>query len=355
VLELFGKHPLDLPRDRKLTRDEIADALRISIMAELDAINLYLQIARSIEEPEIRRVFEDVAREEKTHVGEFLAVLKTIDKEQAEELEKGAREVEELTGLKTNANALQTERRDVEGVGSVEEVVKNTVKKIVLENRRVISKLPVINLGRGVDAVSVEIIKEGRLERAVLPLLEFSENFSISQRAIDTYTSSRGVLEMPDVDRAAYSLAVREEEYVVEVIKNSGLKMKRTDWSQPGQSVEDVAKAVVEITRRGGLKPIVLIVNPVDYAKLLVVDGRTGVMDLERLKQLVDAIVYTHSLREGESIVLSATSNTLDIVYGANAEVDYIGPQNGHHVYRVWSTLAVRIKTPDRIVVLSRE
>jgi rubrerythrin len=350
---LFGKNPIDLPQGRKLARDEVADALRQAIIAELDAITFYLQLARAIEDERIRRVFEDIAREEKTHVGEFLAVLKTIDKEQVEELEKGAREVEELTGLKTNA--LQTERRDVGGAGSVEEVVKNTVKKIVLENRRVIDKLPVTSLGRGVDAVPVEIIKEGKLERAVLPLLEFSEKFSISQRAIDTYTSSRGVLEIPEAHRAGYSLAVREEEYVIEVIKNNSLKMKRTDWSQPGQSVEDVAKAVVEITRRGGVKPIVLVVNPVDYAKLLVVDGRTGVMDLERLKQLVDAIVYTHSLREGESIVLSSTSNTLDIVYGANAEVDYIGPENGYHVYRVWSTLAVRIRTPDRVVVLSKE
>jgi rubrerythrin len=350
---LFGKNPIDLPQGRKLARDEVADALRQAIIAELDAITFYLQLARAIEDEKIRRVFEDIAREEKTHVGEFLAVLKTIDQEQVEELEKGAREVEELTGLKTNA--LQTERRDVGGAGSVEEVVKNTVKKIVLENRRVIDKLPVTSLGRGVDAVPVEIIKEGKLERAVLPLLEFSEKFSISQRAIDTYTSSRGVLEIPEAHRAGYSLAVREEEYVIEVIKNNSLKMKRTDWSQPGQSVEDVAKAVVEITRRGGVKPIVLVVNPVDYAKLLVVDGRTGVMDLERLKQLVDAIVYTHSLREGESIVLSSTSNTLDIVYGANAEVDYIGPENGYHVYRVWSTLAVRIKAPDRIVVLSKE
>jgi rubrerythrin len=350
---LFGKNPIDLPQGRKLARDEVADALRQAIIAELDAITFYLQLARAIEDEKIRRVFEDIAREEKTHVGEFLAVLKTIDKEQVEELEKGAREVEELTGLKTNA--LQTERRDVGGAGSVEEVVKNTVKKIVLENRRVIDKLPVTSLGRGVDAVPVEIIKEGKLERAVLPLLEFSEKFSISQKAIDTYTSSRGVLEMPEAYRAGYSLAVREEEYVIEVIKNNSLKMKRTDWSQPGQSVEDVAKAVVEITRRGGVKPIVLVVNPVDYAKLLVVDGRTGVMDLERLKQLVDAIVYTHSLREGESIVLSSTSNTLDIVYGANAEVDYIGPENGYHVYRVWSTLAVGIRTPDRVVVLSKE
>ena len=46
----------------------------------------------------MKRVFEDVAKEEKTHVGEFLALLKILDKEQAEELRKGAEEVGELSG-----------------------------------------------------------------------------------------------------------------------------------------------------------------------------------------------------------------------------------------------------------------
>jgi rubrerythrin len=38
----------------------------------------------------------DIAKEEKTHVGEFLALLTELDKQQKEELEKGNEEVEEL-------------------------------------------------------------------------------------------------------------------------------------------------------------------------------------------------------------------------------------------------------------------
>ena len=92
----MSKNPLDLPKDRKFTIDEIIEALRISIIAELDAVNLYLQFARACGDEKVRRVFEDVAKEEKTHVGEFLALLKTLDAEQASQLEAGEKEVKEI-------------------------------------------------------------------------------------------------------------------------------------------------------------------------------------------------------------------------------------------------------------------
>jgi rubrerythrin len=65
-------------------------------MAELDAINLYEQLANMTEDENIRTILLDVAREEKTHVGEFMALLLNLDEEQVEELEAGKEEVEEL-------------------------------------------------------------------------------------------------------------------------------------------------------------------------------------------------------------------------------------------------------------------
>ncbi len=96
---MLSKNPLDLPPGRKLTPEEVAEALRLSIIAELDAVNLYLQLARAIDDEKVRRVFEDIANEEKTHVGEFLALLEVLDPRQVEELRKGAQEVKELTGI----------------------------------------------------------------------------------------------------------------------------------------------------------------------------------------------------------------------------------------------------------------
>ncbi|MEM2971928.1 MAG: ferritin family protein [Candidatus Bathyarchaeia archaeon] len=80
--------------EKKLLDREI---LRVAIIAELDAINLYEQLAAMTDNENIKRILLDVAKEEKTHVGEFQALLLKEDMEQVEELEKGKKEVEEIT------------------------------------------------------------------------------------------------------------------------------------------------------------------------------------------------------------------------------------------------------------------
>jgi len=82
----------------KLKREDLdKEILRVGLIAELDAINLYEQLAAMTKDLNIRKVLLDIAKEEKTHAGEFLAMLLERDAEQVEELEAGKREVEELT------------------------------------------------------------------------------------------------------------------------------------------------------------------------------------------------------------------------------------------------------------------
>jgi rubrerythrin len=73
------------------------EILRVGMIAELDAVNLYEQLAAATKNTAIKSVLLDIAKEEKTHVGEFQALLLKEDQEQAEELDKGKKEVEELT------------------------------------------------------------------------------------------------------------------------------------------------------------------------------------------------------------------------------------------------------------------
>jgi len=83
----------------KLSKDKIdMELLRVGMIAELDAVNLYEQLAAATDNEDLKKVFLDIAKEEKTHFGEFQALLLKLDKEQVEELEKGKEEVEELTG-----------------------------------------------------------------------------------------------------------------------------------------------------------------------------------------------------------------------------------------------------------------
>ncbi|MHB1014514.1 MAG: ferritin family protein [Desulfurivibrionaceae bacterium] len=86
--------PFNLEKISKADVDK--ELLRAAIIAELDAINLYEQMANLTTSKDLKTIFLDVAREEKTHVGEFQALLLLKDKEQRHELEKGKEEVDDL-------------------------------------------------------------------------------------------------------------------------------------------------------------------------------------------------------------------------------------------------------------------
>lgn len=89
---MLSKIPIDL---KKVSEEDIdREILRAGIIAEIDAINLYEQMAALTKDDNIRRVLMDVAKEEKTHIGEFQALLLRLDTQQKEELEAGSKEVE---------------------------------------------------------------------------------------------------------------------------------------------------------------------------------------------------------------------------------------------------------------------
>jgi rubrerythrin len=77
----------------KISKNKDKQILRVGIIAELDAVNLYEQMANASKNPDTRKVLLDIAKEEKTHTGEFLEMLIRQDKEQKTELGNGKAEV----------------------------------------------------------------------------------------------------------------------------------------------------------------------------------------------------------------------------------------------------------------------
>jgi len=95
---MLSKLPIDLGKVKPEDIDN--EILRVAIIAELDAINFYEQMAALAKNENVKKVLLDIAREEKTHVGEFQTMLLELDKEQVKELEKGKKEINELLGKK---------------------------------------------------------------------------------------------------------------------------------------------------------------------------------------------------------------------------------------------------------------
>lgn len=93
---MMSNIPLDLSKVSKLSIN--AEILRVGMIAELDAVNLYEQMAAMSTDDNIKKMLLDIAKEEKTHAGEFQTLLLRLDPQQAKELEEAKKEVKEKLG-----------------------------------------------------------------------------------------------------------------------------------------------------------------------------------------------------------------------------------------------------------------
>lgn len=72
-----------------------SEMIRAAIIGELDAINLYSQLATKIKNKDASKILLDIAYEEKVHVGELEKVLSLIDPEFDKSNKEGKKEVED--------------------------------------------------------------------------------------------------------------------------------------------------------------------------------------------------------------------------------------------------------------------
>ena len=91
----FGSPFSGLSKDRKLTKSELTRAIRFLVAAEYEAVQMYMQLAESIDNKLATEVLEDIANEERVHAGEFLRLLKELAPDEDKFYADGTKEVEE--------------------------------------------------------------------------------------------------------------------------------------------------------------------------------------------------------------------------------------------------------------------
>ncbi|MBU3897009.1 MAG: rubrerythrin [Nanoarchaeota archaeon] len=92
---MLSSLPVDLKKvDSKNIDKEIA---RVGMIAELDAVSFYEQLAAMATDSNLKKVLLDIAKEEKTHMAEFETMLLKLDNEQIQENIKAKEEIKKLT------------------------------------------------------------------------------------------------------------------------------------------------------------------------------------------------------------------------------------------------------------------
>ena len=100
---MFG-NPFSANVERKMTKEELVQAIRADLSGELEAIYGCDAHVQATDDPVAKAVLADIRDEEKTHMGELLTLLKYLDPKEGDLYANGEKEglemLEEL-GIKT--------------------------------------------------------------------------------------------------------------------------------------------------------------------------------------------------------------------------------------------------------------
>ncbi len=81
---------------RKLTKQELIQAIRLDIAGELEAIYVYDAHVQATDIELAKKVIGEIRDEEKAHVGELFTLLYALDPEEAAHFASGKAEVQEV-------------------------------------------------------------------------------------------------------------------------------------------------------------------------------------------------------------------------------------------------------------------
>ena len=79
--------------DRKLTNEELIRAVRFAISSEYEAIQIYEEIAESVDNEDARKTFYEISGDEKIHVGNLCYLLSMLSPGDKQLAKKGEEEI----------------------------------------------------------------------------------------------------------------------------------------------------------------------------------------------------------------------------------------------------------------------
>lgn len=209
------------------------------------------------------------------------------------------------------------------------------------------------------EADSAQVAPGGR---QVVPLPLLYKDFRIFWRDAAAARAQGFPTDFAPAAAAAAMLARTEDELIfhgnagqpglLTVDGHAGVA-KANDWAKAGDALTTVAKARQTLVANGAMGPYALALSPDLYALLWRVHGQVGRLELELVQQVADAGVFQSPvLGEGEGVLVSAGLDVLDLAVADDMQVAFLGPENMNMMFRVFESVALRIRRPEGVCVL---
>ncbi len=258
----------------------------------------------------------------------------------------------------------------------MQRAVHETVEKHLIGRRFIEVYGP---LGTGVQCVpldtyalpswaSIDMLGEGNsaihpLKRDIAHIPLIYKDFWLFYRDIEATKKCSTPLDLSAPIGAAVAVSRKEDDLIFNGSTDMGMPgllnaegrniIKLSDWSTVGNGFQDVVAAVEKLISLGFNGPFALVVSPKLYAYLHRVYERTGQLEIKGVKELVKGGVYqSYVLKKDVALVVAMGRQHFDLAVGANYKVEYWGPQDLNHRFRVVGSSVLRIKCPQAICTL---
>lgn len=85
--------------ERKMTKEELIQAIRLDIASELEAIYVYDAHVEATDDVRAKKIISAIRDEEKVHVGELMTLLMVLDPKEIKMFASGEAEVNKMLGI----------------------------------------------------------------------------------------------------------------------------------------------------------------------------------------------------------------------------------------------------------------
>jgi uncharacterized linocin/CFP29 family protein len=187
-----------------------------------------------------------------------------------------------------------------------------------------------------------------------LELKELVSEFTLKAQHLAIADQTPHGLDLGAVAMATIALTGQEDELVVGgLMKAAKHASDLGDWTTIGGPFAAVSQAIAKLMQDGIDEPYALVLTPKKYAELasLMQHGRR---EMAMVESVVEAGLFQYpDLPEDKAILVGASAWNADIVLGQDIATAYLGNEGVDHRFRIFETLALRIKRPEAICVLA--
>lgn len=126
-----------------------------------------------------------------------------------------------------------------------------------------------------------------------------------------------------------------------------------SDWDEGGNAFHDIVAATEKLVQAGFYGPYAGVVSPAMHTKMYRVYKGTGMLEISQVRQVLQGGLFqSPALGEGVAVVVSIGQENFDLAVAQDLITAYMGPDKMNHFFRVFESLALRVKRPDAICTL---